>query len=137
MRQSYTSVTIASIRSLEPGWLTKRSLRFGFEDVNYKAFPEPRRLLGPSTNSSDQRGFQNEESTLFGINHMQVNDVNERVAKFLDEPFSSTALSFLRIESISGTTVRLQTVDFRDEPPYPEKELLVNVDKDGGITLLQ
>jgi hypothetical protein len=113
-------------------------------------------LLGPSTNSSDQRGFQNEENTLFGINHMQlrrmsrvhlfvsvgenfiiVNDVNERVAKFLNESFSLTALRFLRIQSISGTTVRLQTIDFGEGPPHPEKELWVNVDKDGGITLLQ
>jgi TIR domain len=112
-------------------------------------------LLGPSTNPSDQRGFHNEESTLFGINHQPytkasnvhffvlthrnfiiINDVNERVARFLDEPFSSAALGFIRIESISGTTVRLQTVDFRERPPYPRKEILVNVDEDGNITLI-
>jgi hypothetical protein len=112
-------------------------------------------LLGPSTNSSDQRGFHNEDNTLFGVNKMPctkasnvhffvlthrnfiiINDVNERVARFFDEPFSTAALEFLRIESISGTTVRLQTVDFRASGPYPQKELLVNVDGDGRITLI-
>jgi hypothetical protein len=114
-------------------------------------------LLGPSTNPSDQRGFHNEENTLFGINHQPctkasdthffvlahencifINDVNSQVARLLDEPFATSALYFLRIESISGTTVRLQTVDFRAEwLPYPEKELLVNVDGNGTITLIQ
>jgi hypothetical protein len=112
-------------------------------------------LLGPSTNSSDQRGFHNENNTLFGVNKMPftkasnvhlfvlthrnfiiINDVNERVARFFDEPFSSAALGFLRIESISGTTVRLQTVDFRESPPYPRKEFFVNIDEDGNITLI-
>jgi hypothetical protein len=112
-------------------------------------------LLGPSTNPSDQRGFHNEENTLFGINHQPctkasrvhffvlmganfvlINDVNARVARFFGEPFSRAELGFLRIESISGTTVRLQTVDFRERPPYPQKELLVNVDGDGNITLI-
>lgn len=113
-------------------------------------------LLGPSTNPSDQQGFHNEENTLFGVNHQPctkasevhffvfigknfifINDVNARVARFLDEPFSWAALGFLRIESISGTTVRLQTVDFRDRPPYPQKELLVSVDEEGRITLIR
>jgi len=138
-------ITLQGLDSKTGGKLTAR-LNFGCT----------KGLLGPSTNSSDQRGFQNEENTLFGINHMQlrrmsrvhlfvsmgenftiINDVNERVAKFLNEPFSTTALDFLRIESISGTTVRLQTVDFGEGPPYPEKELLVNVDGNGTITLIQ
>jgi hypothetical protein len=57
-------------------------------------------LLGPSANPSDQRGFHNEENTLFGINHQPstktscvylfvftnenfivIEDVNARVAK--------------------------------------------------------
>jgi TIR domain len=110
-------------------------------------------LLGPSTNSSDQRGFHNEDNTLFGVNKMPctkasnvhffvlthkkfiiIDDVNERVANLLDE--TSSPFGFLRIESISSTTVRLQTVDFRERPPYPRKEFLVNVDGDGGITLI-
>ncbi len=110
-------------------------------------------LLGPSTNPSDQQGFHNKDSTLFGVNKMPctkasnvhffvlthkkfiiIDDVNERVARLLDE--TSSAFGFLRIESISGTTVRLQTVDFRERPPYPRKEFLVNVDADGGITLV-
>jgi hypothetical protein len=71
-------------------------------------------------------------------NFIFINDVNSQVARFLDEPFATSALYFLRIESISGTTVRLQTVDFRAEwLPYPEKELLVNVDGNGTITLIQ
>ncbi len=112
-------------------------------------------LLGPSTNPSDQRGFHNEQNTLFGINHqpctkassvhffvlmdanfIMINDVNVRVARFFGESFSRAELGFLRIESINGTTVRLQTVDFRERPPYPQKELLVNVDGDGRITLI-
>jgi TIR domain-containing protein len=112
-------------------------------------------LLGPSTNPSDQRGFRNEEGTLFGINHqpctkasrvhffvltdanfIMINDVNARVARLLDETSSSSLFGFLRIESISGTNVRLQTVDFRERPPYPQKEFLVNVDEDGQITLI-
>jgi hypothetical protein len=112
-------------------------------------------LLGPSTNPSDQRGFHNEESTLFGINHqpctkasrvhffvlmnanfIMINDVNARVARFFGEPFSRAELGFLRIESISGSTARLQTVDFRERPPYPQKEILVNVDGNGRITLI-
>jgi hypothetical protein len=65
-----------------------------------------------------------------------INDVNERVARFFGEPFSRAELGFLRIESISGSTARLQTVDFRERPPYPQKEILVNVDGDGRITLI-
>jgi hypothetical protein len=110
-------------------------------------------LLGPSTNPSEDRAFHNEDNTLFGINKMPctkasnvyffvltrkkfiiINDVNERVARLLEETFSP--FGFLRIESISGTTVRLQTVDFRERPPYPREEFLVNVDGDGGITLI-
>ncbi|MGA8480422.1 MAG: toll/interleukin-1 receptor domain-containing protein [Chthoniobacterales bacterium] len=109
-------------------------------------------LLGPSTNPSEQRGFHNEENTLFGINHQPctkascvyffvfanenfvvIKDVNARVARFLDEP---SELGFLRIQSINGTAARLQTIDFRERPPYREKELLVNVDGDGRITFI-
>jgi hypothetical protein len=109
-------------------------------------------LIGPSTNPSEQRGFHNEENTLFGINHQPctkascvyffvftnenfivIKDVNARVARFLDEPWE---LGFLRIQSISGKTARLQTIDFRERPPYPQKEILVNVDGDGRITLI-
>jgi hypothetical protein len=113
-------------------------------------------LLGPSTNPSDQRGFHNEENTLFGINHQPctkashvhffvfrgenaifTKDVNARIAKFLDEPFNRAALGFLRIESISGTVVKLQTVAFRERPPYPQKDLFVSIDEEGGITFIR
>jgi TIR domain len=114
-------------------------------------------LIGPRANPSGQRGFGNDENTLFGISHqpctkasythffvithgnfISINDVNSQVARFLNEPFATSAIYFLRIESISGTTVKLQTVDFRAEwLPYPEKELLVNVDGNGTITLIR
>jgi hypothetical protein len=66
----------------------------------------------------------------------EMGDVNARVARLLDETSSSSSFGFLRIESISGTNVRLQTVDFRERPPYPQKEFLVNVNGDGQITLI-
>jgi hypothetical protein len=86
----------------------------------------------PCTKASNVHFF-----VLIGRNFVIINDVNVRVARLLDEPFSSTAHGFLRIESINGTTVRLQTVDFRGGPPYPTKKLLVNVDEKGGITLIR
>ena len=137
-------ISFQGVESTDSGKLTAR-LDFG----------AGKGLLGPSTNSSDQRGFHNEDNTLFGVNKMPctkasnvhlfvlthrnfiiINDVNERVARFFGEPFSSAALGFLRIESISGTTVRLQTVDFRESLPYPRKEFLVNVDGEGHINLI-
>jgi TIR domain len=113
-------------------------------------------LLGPSSNPSDQLGFHNQENTLFGINHQPATkcsyvhlflltdgellffaDVNARAAQLLDEPFSSAAIHFLRIENIAGTAIKLQTVDFRERVPYPQKEFFVNVDGYGAIALIQ
>ena len=71
-------------------------------------------------------------------NFIVINDVNTQVARLLDEPFATSATYFLRIQSTSGTTVKLQTIDFGVEwLPYPEKELSVNVDGNGTITLIQ
>ena len=97
-------------------------------------------LLGPSTNSSDQRGFHNQENTLFGLNKMPctkasnvhffvligrnfviINDVNARVARLLDEPFSSTAHGFLRIESIKGTPLDYKQSIFEEDRLIPRK----------------
>jgi hypothetical protein len=55
--------------------------------------------------------------------------------RFFGEPFSRSELGFLRIENISGRTVRLQTVRFGERPP-PRKEISINVDEDGNITLI-
>jgi hypothetical protein len=41
-----------------------------------------------------------------------VNDVNTRAAKLLPAPWADRAREFLRIESIDGRRVYLQTVDF-------------------------
>jgi hypothetical protein len=89
-------------------------------------------FLGPSNNPSDQNGFGNTEKTLFGVNYqpatksslvylfskskagdlLYINDINPRVALLLPQRWSESAKGFLRIESILGRRVNLQTVDF-------------------------
>ena len=95
-------------------------------------FNSPKGFLGPSKDPSDQNGFSNTAKTLFGVNYqpatkssfvylfsktkagdlLYLRNINPRVALQLPKPWSDTASSFLRIESIVGRSVNLETVDF-------------------------
>jgi hypothetical protein len=95
-------------------------------------FDSSKGFLGPSSNPSDQKGFTNAEGTLFGVTYEPVTksafvklflvtspenllflkDINAKAARLLKPPWSAAAKNFLRIESIKGHSVHLQTVDF-------------------------
>jgi hypothetical protein len=89
-------------------------------------------FLGPSTNPSDQSGICNADRSLVAVNHQPVtkcshvhvflrspdgdltflNNVNGRVARLLERRWAQAAGNFLRVESISGRVMTLETVDF-------------------------
>ena len=95
-------------------------------------FGATRGFLGPSTRPSSQNGFSNADRTLFAVNNapltkssyvhlflrspqgdfLFLNDVNGRIASLLKGRFSNSAKYFLRVESVEGRKLRLQTVDF-------------------------
>ena len=104
------------------------------EDVltNEYVFSSEKGFLGPSSNPTDQSGFANKENTVFGVSYepvtkacfvklfllnasgtlVFVNNVNTRAAKLLPARWAENAREFLRIESIVGRRVDLQTIDF-------------------------
>ena len=117
-------------------------------------------FLGPSTDPSSQDGFSNTDHTLFAVNNQPMtkssfvhfflrssngdfiflNNVNETVAQLLQGKFSDSAAGFLRVESIDGRKVHLQTVDFSGRPKgdgmhWPEYNFVVSVDDKGHISL--
>ena len=115
-------------------------------------FSSPKGFLGPSNNPSDQSGFSNMEKTLFGVNYqpatkssfvylflktkagdlLYMKSINPRVAQLLRKPWSESARSFLRIESISGRRVSLQTADFSGSSRMSLK-FSVDVSSEGSI----
>jgi hypothetical protein len=117
-------------------------------------FNSPKGFLGPSKSPSDQNGFNNTEKTLFGVNYqpatkssfvylfsktkaadlLYLRNINPRVALLLSKPWSDTASSFLRIESIVGRRVNLQTVDF-SKNSRPSFEFSLYVSSEGLIRL--
>jgi hypothetical protein len=117
-------------------------------------FNSPKGFLGPSKDPSDQNGFSNVEKTLFGVNYqpatkssfvylfsktkaadlLYLRDINPRVTRLLPKPWSDTASSFLRIESIVGRSVNLQTVDFSKDS-RPSFEFSLEVSSEGWIRL--
>jgi hypothetical protein len=117
-------------------------------------FNSPKGLLGSSNNPSAQDGFRNTEKTLFAVNYqpatkssfvylfsktkagdlLYIRDINPRVARLLPKPWSDTAQFFLRIESISGRRLNLQTVGFSGSSRQ-SSEFSVDVSSEGLITL--
>jgi len=117
-------------------------------------FQTAKGLLGPSSNPTSQSGFANSAQDLFAItvqpatkaafvhffltsangNVLFVSDVNARVAKLLSPPWKDDAEGFLRVETIQGRKVQLQTTDFA-HAPFQSHTFWVNVDAMGGITV--
>ena len=117
-------------------------------------FNSPKGFLGPSKNPSDQTGFSNTEKTLFGVNYqpatkssfvylfsktkaadlLYLRNINPRVTLLLPKPWSDMASSFLRIESIVGRSVNLQTVDF-SRNSRPSFKFSLDVSSEGLIRL--
>jgi hypothetical protein len=117
-------------------------------------FASEKGFLGPSSNPTDQSGFANKENTVFGVSYepvtkacfvklfllnasgtlVFVNNVNARAAKLLRAPWADRAREFLRIESIVGRRVYLQTVDF-STGARPSHNFSVMVAPDGTLTL--
>ena len=124
------------------------------ELTNEYVFASEKGFLGPSSNPTDQSGFANKENTVFGVSYQPVtkasfvklfllnasgtlvfvNNVNTRAAKLLPAPWSEHAREFLRIESIVGRHVYLQTVDFSNSG-RPTHNFSVQVAADGRLTL--
>jgi hypothetical protein len=115
-------------------------------------FLDVKGLLGPSSDPTSQSGFANSAQDLFAItlqpvtkaafarffltsangNVILVSDVNERVAKILASPWGSHAKEFLRVESIQGRKVQLETVDF-EHAPRQRHTFWFTVDAMGGL----
>jgi hypothetical protein len=126
------------------------------EDVltNEYVFASEKGFLGPSSNPTDQSGFANKENTVFGVSYepvtkacfvklfllnasgtlVFVNNVNARAAKLLPARWAATAREFLRIESIVGRRVNLQTVDY-STGARPTHNFSVLVAPDGTLTM--
>ena len=122
--------------------------------LNEYLFASEKGFLGPSSNPTDQSGFANEENTVFGVSYepvtkacfvklfllnesgtlVFVNNVNTRAAKLLPVRWAENAREFLRIESIVGRRVALQTVDF-STGARPTHDFSVLVSPDGTLTL--
>ena len=122
--------------------------------TNEYVFASEKGFLGPSSNPTDQSGFANEENTVFGVSYepvtkacfvklfllnesgtlVFVNNVNTRAAKLLPARWADNAREFLRIESIVGRRVDLQTVDF-STGARPTHNFSVLVSPDGTLTL--
>ena len=117
-------------------------------------FQTAKGLLGPSSNPTDQSGFANSAQDLFAItvqpvtkaafvhffltsangNVLLVSDINARVAKLLSPPWKDDAEGFLRVETIQGRKVKLQTTDFA-HAPFQSHTFWVTVDAMGRVTV--
>jgi hypothetical protein len=117
-------------------------------------FQTAKGLLGPSSNPTSQSGFANSAQDLFAItvqpvtkaafvhffltsangNVLLVSDVNARIAKLLSPPWKDDAEGFLRVETIQGRKVQLQTTDFA-HAPFQSHTFWVSVDAMGGVTV--
>ena len=124
------------------------------ELTNEYVFASEKGFLGPSSNPTDQSGFANKENTVFGVSYepvtkarfvklfllnasgtlVFVNNVNTRAAKLLPARWADNAREFLRIESIVGRRVDLQTIDF-SHGAGSTHNFSVLVDPDGSLTL--
>jgi len=124
------------------------------ELTNEYVFASEKGFLGPSSNPTDQSGFANKENTVFGVSYepvtkacfvklfllnesgtlVFVNNVNTRAAKLLPARWADNAREFLRIESIVGRRVDLQTIDF-STGATPTHDFSVLVEPDGTLTL--
>jgi hypothetical protein len=124
------------------------------ELIDEFVFASEKGFLGPSSNPTDQSGFANKGNTVFGVSYepvtkacfvklfllnasgtlVFVNNVNTRAAKLLPAPWAERAREFLRIESIDGRRVYLQTVDF-STGARPTHNFSVLVAPDGTLSL--
>lgn len=112
-------------------------------------------LIGSTSNPSDQSGFKNSAGNLFAITTIPatksafvylflanakrdfqlLTGVNRQVAKFLPQPWRDDAREFLRVETIHGRKVKLETIDYA-HAPFKTHTFWVKVDAFGGITYL-
>ena len=117
-------------------------------------FQTAKGLLGPSSNPMSQSGFANSAKNLFAItvepatkaafvhffltsakgDVILVTDVNARVAKLLPSPWRSDAKEFLRVETIQGRKVKLQTTNFA-HAPFQRHTFWITVDTMGGVAM--
>ena len=143
--------------SSNPGQNVTANFTFGTADVGPASgsftFETGKGLIGPSSNPTDQSGFKNSAGDLFAIAVMPatkaafvyiflatakngfilVSDVNARVAKLLPQPWRDDAKGYLRVETIDGRRVKLETIDFA-HAPFKTHTFWVRVDRAGGIT---
>jgi len=59
-------------------------------------------------------------------------DANARVAKLLSSPWKSDSKEFLRVETIQGRKVKLETIDYA-HAPFQTHTFWVTVDAMGGV----
>ncbi len=117
-------------------------------------FQTAKGLLGPSSDPTSQSGFANSAKNLFAVtvepatkaafvhffltsakgNAILVSDVNARVAKLLSSPWKSDAKEFLRVETIQGRKVKLETIDYA-RAPFQTHTFWVTVDTIGGVAM--
>src|SRR5206468_5293121 len=103
---------------------------------------------------TSQSGFANSAGDLFAItlepvtkaafvyffltsasgNVILVSDVNARVARLLSSPWKDDAMGFLRVETIQGRKVKLETTDFA-HAPFQTHAFWVTVGATGKVTL--
>ena len=111
-------------------------------------------FLGPSSNPTDQSPITNADKTVIAVSHLPatkssyvhlflrsgngdltvVNSVNARVARLLKPRWAETAKNFLRVESISGRLITMQTVDFATGA-REQFTFVVSVGASGALTL--
>jgi hypothetical protein len=147
------------------GWVASFEIPLSDDEGDLRAifdFGATRGFLGPSTNPSSQSGFSNTDLTLFAVNNapmtktsyvhlflrsrvgvfLFLNDVNNRVASLLMGRFANSAKYFLRVESINGRIIHLQTVDFSAHyiggpDQAPRYDFAVSVEMDGSLSLVR
>ncbi len=111
-------------------------------------------FLGPSSNPADQKGFRNRDTSIVAVNHQPatkcshvhlflrspdgdlifLNNVNERVARLLERRWQPAATDFLRVESLTGRSLALETVDFSGQTRTRHR-FTVAVSANGTLTL--
>src|SRR6478672_270716 len=99
-------------------------------------FQTAKGLLGPSSNPTDQSGFANSSQDLFAITVQPVTKA-AFVHFFLTSANGNVLLVSdinLRVETIQGRKVKLQTTDFA-HAPFQSHTFWVTVDAMGRVTV--
>ena len=121
-------------------------------EATYKVPGSGKGILGPSSDTGYDEGFQNAQGTLFGFTSQPatktgytqlffrdkngqiciIENVNGKVSAKLPNSWRKYATGFLRIEGIQRRTIEFETVDF-SMVPRRHLHFLVNVDLHGNL----